>query len=99
MSGEKCRAPSARPTSDVYRSGNGWKAAAIKLLFALVGLVSFVALTFAGVTWSRAEEHEDRIVEVEKKQAVLEWQVGYIADGVKRLEDKAGTYVPPKPKD
>ena len=77
-------------------NGNGWKGLAVKLALALVGLASFVAVTFASVTWARGEAREDRIVEIEKKQVGFERDIKYIAEGVRRLEDDAGTLPPAK---
>ena len=40
---------------------NTWKALAFKLALVLVGVVSFVAVTFASVTWARGEGREKAI--------------------------------------
>lgn len=71
MSGEKC---------------NTWKDLAIKFGVALIGLVSFVAITFASVTWGRGENREERLQEVEKKQVGFDKDIQHIKEGVDRLE-------------
>jgi photosystem II stability/assembly factor-like uncharacterized protein len=86
-----------RPPARARRSHVTTKSAATSNLILwlagiIVALVSVMATTFAGVTWSRGEEREKRLHVVEKKQVGFEKDIKYIAEGVERLEKDRGTY-------
>ena len=80
-------------------NGNGtWVRVSLWLAAVVLGLVSFVACAAAGVVWARLEKQQatieansGRINSIERKLDVIDYRVRDVADGVRRLEERAGT--------